>query len=592
VQKVEEDDAMTDFTGTTGDDVFAGGGDNDNFDMTQGGRDDVDGAGGNDTFSFGAALRASDKIEGGDGQDVLFLSGDYSFGLVFNAQTMKNVETLSLGAGHSYNLTLRDGNIAGSFTVSAATLGAGESLILDASADTDAAIGVHSGAGDDVITTGAGNDGITLGLGNDTVYAGAGINTFQFNTNSFDAGDALFGGAGTDFVGIIGDYSGGLTITKDMIDSIDVFFIGGDFSYDLTFANKANDGFIGINATGVSAGFDVVIDAAAEKTASFSLLGSVNDDELIGGSGGDAFIDSGNAGNDLVKGKGGDDTVTYTSTFTKKDKFDGGDGSDELNLNGDYSGGVTFKAATIERVEAIDLAAGNDYTLVLHDGNIAAGETLAVSALLGSGNVLVLDATAELDGAINATGGDGNDTVLGGAGNDTVSGDDGDDVVDAGNGLNILTGGAGDDDLSGGNDADVLTGGEGADRLEGDNGADKFVYGVVSESTGTGHDTIVTFNVNVDKFDLLASVGGVNAAVTSGSLSAATFDADLAAAINVATLAAGNAVVFIPDTGDLAGRMYVVIERAGGAGYQAGLDIVVEVETSGNLTSLSTANFI
>src|SRR6516225_9687322 len=98
--------------GTAADDHLTGTSGNDEFDLWQGGNDTVDGGGGNDLFRMGAALNAGDKIDGGAGHDEMILNGDYSAGLVFNADTITNIEVLNLSGGHSYNLTLNDGNIA------------------------------------------------------------------------------------------------------------------------------------------------------------------------------------------------------------------------------------------------------------------------------------------------------------------------------------------------------------------------------------------------------------------------------------------------------------------------------------------------
>ena len=82
----------------------------------------------------------------------------------------------------------------------------------------------------------------------------------------------------------------------------------------------------------------------------------------------------------------------------------------------------------------------------------------------------------------------------------------------------------------------------------------------------------------------------MNAAITSGTLSTGTFDADLAAAVNGATLGAGNAVTFTASGGTLSGRTFLVIDSNGAAGYQAGADYVIELESA--VTSVALANFI
>ncbi|HEY0111669.1 MAG TPA: bluetail domain-containing putative surface protein, partial [Allosphingosinicella sp.] len=61
-----------------------------------------------------------------------------------------------------------------------------------------------------------------------------------------------------------------------------------------------------------------------------------------------------------------------------------------------------------------------------------------------------------------------------------------------------------------------------------------------------------------------------------GSLSTASFDSDLEAAMN-GTLDASEAVLFTANSGDLAGRLFLVVDENGTAGYQAGEDYVIEL---------------
>src|ERR1700748_3645876 len=90
--------------GTAGDDTLTGSGDVADFALWQGGSDTVDAGGGDDIFRMGAALDAGDKLDGGTGKDAVLLNGDYSAGVVFNADPLTNIEVLQLAAGHSYKL--------------------------------------------------------------------------------------------------------------------------------------------------------------------------------------------------------------------------------------------------------------------------------------------------------------------------------------------------------------------------------------------------------------------------------------------------------------------------------------------------------
>jgi Ca2+-binding RTX toxin-like protein len=88
----------------------------------------------------------------------------------------------------SYKLTLHDANIGtAGMLISAASLKSNESFIFTAIAETDGAIRVISGAGNDSIAGGAMNDHLQGRAGDDQLY-GMGGN------------DVLIGGAGTDLL--------------------------------------------------------------------------------------------------------------------------------------------------------------------------------------------------------------------------------------------------------------------------------------------------------------------------------------------------------------------------------------------------------
>jgi Ca2+-binding RTX toxin-like protein len=230
----------------------------------------------------------------------------------------------------------------------------------------------------------------------------------------------------------------------------------------------------------------------------------------------------------------------------------GGD-DDQIVIGGDI-GPLTLDG--VAGFERIVLLAGSSYELTADDRQLGRGETLAVSATaLGAGDSLRFDGSAERDGSF------------------------------------LFHGGAGADSFTGGSGADVLYGLGGADRLEGGGGADRFVYTAVSESSGSGYDTIVGFNFAEDKIDLHVGVTGLAAAVNGGKLSIASFDADLAALLGGTKLGAGQALFFTASAGDLAGKAFLVVDANGKAGYQPGEDFVIHFDTA-PAADLSGAAFI
>ncbi len=209
--------------------------------------------------------------------------------------------------------------------------------------------------------------------------------------------------------------------------------------------------------------------------------------------------------------------------------------NDTVELDGDYSAG--FGVSVPAYVEQLIAHAGNDYNLIADDGSIAAGGTLIVNAMpLGHANHMIFDGSAETDGRYTFFGSEAGDVFLGGAGND------------------------------------VLYGLGGADVLSGGGGSDTFVYYDAAQSSGADYDVLADFDAAADKIDLQVSVTGFDAAIQNGSLSTGSFNADLGAAL--AGLGAGHAVFYAPDSGDLAGNIFLVVDANGIAGYQEGEDYV------------------
>ena len=424
-------------TGTAGDDNLTGGSGDDTFSVDQGGNDTVSGEGGNDTFNFGATFTNADRVDGGDGTDTLQLDGNYASGVIFQAQTMVNVEEIVVAAGHSYKLVTSDATVAAgsTLTIDASALAPGQTLTFSGLAETDGSFVVNGGAGNDTLTGGAGDDVL-----------------------------------------------------------------------------NGNDGY-------------------------------------------DKFILTA-SGNDTANGGAGGDVFSLGATLTAQDRIDGGSGFDKVILNGDYSAGVVLNANTIANVELIQLLAGHDYKLTSNDATVAVGHGLRVDAsLLGTGNALTFNGSAETDGRL------------------------------------FLTGGAGADHLIGGDGNDVLTGNGGADMLTGGSGQDHFIYAAVSDSTGANYDRILDFDASFDKFKLPVSVTGIDATISSGGLSKANFDANLASAADAAHLAASHAVVFTPDSGGLAGHTFLIVDANGTAGYQADQDLVFDITGAAHLANLTVHDF-
>jgi Ca2+-binding RTX toxin-like protein len=415
-------------------------------------------------------------------------------------------------------------------------------------------------AGNDV-QDGTGNDDIFdyQQGGRDTLNGKGGNDSFDMGTE-LKANDRINGGSGTfDTVflgGAVTPYS--VVLDDNTIKNCEAIQMNtGDYSITVADGNVAAGGHMSILASAATVMF---FDGSAETDGTFSMDTSSGDDTLIGGqqndiiSGGTPFFSP--AGNDTIKGEGGNDTLQVFDDLTAADKAVGGDGYDFLRLDGDYSSGLTLAGSTLKEIEEIDLdlfGGGFAYDLAFADGNLATGQLLAVDA--NTASQVTLDASAESDGTYVLSGGSGNDVLLGGGGNDT---------------------------LKGLGDADLLRGG---------NGADEYRYFAVTDSTGPSHDTIEGFNANADTFGLTVAVSAIDAKVNSGTLNAASFDADLVARIGAGKLGAGHAVLYKPDAGDLAGITFLIVDHNGTAGYQAGADLVVLLDAATHLNNLDVGDF-
>src|ERR1041385_6991269 len=94
--------------------------------------------------------------------------------------------------------------------------------------------------------------------------------------------------------------------------------------------------------------------------------GTSGNDSLVGTSAADIF-DMSQGGRDTVAGVDDNDTFLFGGTLTAKDSIDGGAGADTLELDGDYSAGLTLKAATLANVEFLRLDAGHDYNITANE---------------------------------------------------------------------------------------------------------------------------------------------------------------------------------------------------------------------------------
>lgn len=281
-------------------------------------------------------------------------------------------------------------------------------------------------------------------------------------------------------------------------------------------------------------------EAVWPEPAFLDVKGTRRDDRLRGTPGADVF-DIRQGGNDTVTAGAGDDRIIVGSALSGRDRIDGGVGTDALLIDGRYER-IVFRPETLRNVEVVQLGGDRRYALILSDGNLAAGQTLAV--LGGSVRSVSIDGSAEKSGTLLLSGTDGSDVLIGGGGNDTLFHGGGSDVLKGGGGydradftiadvadvsidlrlairqtfgtrqvqltgVEDLLGGLGDDTLVGDAESNWLSGGGlGDDELYGMGGDDLLTI-------GSSIDPQVRYNVNggsgVDTLDFSDLVyGGIS----------------------------------------------------------------------------------
>lgn len=534
-------------TGGQGHNTFIGGPDSDHF----------HGGPGVNLFEF-SSFGSDDRVFGGNAGDALILDGDFSAGVTLTKSRISNIPQIQLNGGHDYNITI--GPQFSTLIFFAYPMGAGDSLILNDSASTGL-VRITTGYGNNTITTGSGWDSVTVyGTGVDIINVGQGQNSVHMA--DWNPADRITGGT---------DFSTFLELTTLAPHTE---FLPGTFTHVASFQ-------IGVPGASVDAVFDdgnvatggefsfvfpelasVTLDASAETHGKLDFnFGSYADDAPETAA--------------IVKSGTGDDRFVFLGsavTFSSLDKLDGGAGNDTVFIQG---GSFTFKPSTIQNVETLDLTESKNLSIVMNDGNVAAGHTLTVKATNPVN--LVFNGSKETDGnfTILVNGGASPATLIGGEGDDRIN-SSAPGTIDGGDGNDFLTG----------NGGAVVHGGMGADDLA---FVTQLLYDGAAESTSTTYDTLTSINFNTLKINLPTPVTAIDAAVTNGALSTASFDADLASAIGSSQLGVNHAVLFTASSGTLTGDHFLIVDGNGIAGYQAGQDYVFLLNvTQGTLT---TADF-
>jgi Ca2+-binding RTX toxin-like protein len=352
---------MASFSGDSGDNSILGTAGADSFDLSLGGEDSAQGGAGDDVFSMGATLDAGDRIDGGEGDesggDAIVLAGDYSAGLVLTDATFTSIRILETLAGHHYDLTLADANIAdsGEFSETQLIVEARGSTRLDDRAETAGSIFFQPHVNSCTFLGGKGDDAWSAAVAmhaRDSFHGGAGFDTvLLYGSQRFTAGNlfnveeirAIFGADRTIRI-VDANVAAGMTLRMD----------GSEMSGLLTFNGSAErDGRLEI--LGGSLGDRLTAGRGGDTISGFAgddtLIGGAGGDQLSGGSGADQFVyrstaESGQAA-DLI----GDLDVADIIDLSAIDANAGKAGNQAFHLVGHFTGNggqlvLSYKAKT------------------------------------------------------------------------------------------------------------------------------------------------------------------------------------------------------------------------------------------------------
>ncbi len=384
--------------GLAGNDYLAG----------EAGDDRLDGGAGNDTLAGGAGNdlllggAGKDELEGGSGENTLIGgAGDKAIYESDQAGVLVDLGT-GIASGTGFLDTL--------VGITEVEGGIGNDTLQGGSGDDD----LDGGDGDDTLDGGTGDDTLTGGTGFNVLDGGEGFDTLDYS--HIDSGV---------FVSFVENLVQGAGI-QDQISGFEAVelgkgndtVVGGGVSYRGSLGGVTCDlGKQGSQDTG-SSGLDTLLDVISLEGSSFS-------DVL-----------SGNAGDNIIDGLGGSDTMA------------GGAGNDYYYVDSERD--EVDESAIIGALYVTTRSPGIDPAQTPGSGIDTVESTVSYLLKTGIENLILALGSAALTGAGNElsnliTGNELKNTLVGFAGSDTLIGGLGNDTLSGGAGDDSMVGGIGND---------------------------------------------------------------------------------------------------------------------------------------------------
>jgi Ca2+-binding RTX toxin-like protein len=241
--------------------------------------------------------------------------------------------------------------------------------------------------------------------GGDVTITGPSVSDIINMDANLDSSDKIVGGGGSDTLKL-SDGDGSFTeIGASMLQGVATIDLSaGSYNFETESGFLASGQTITINGSSLGASDDMYFDVSQDALGKY----------VIDTGAGYSRITL-NDQADAVHAGSGTTIIDTDGVISTKDQIDGG-GFTELNLDGDYSSGFTFGAATIKDVADVALESGHSYKLALNAANVPAGTSLEVDgSSLGTGDSLTLNGSHVTDGAIVVLGGAGRDVLTGGS---------------------------------------------------------------------------------------------------------------------------------------------------------------------------------